>query len=134
MASPPPSGATCDTNGGWESESNNSASSADALCSDGHIDGAVTTATDADWYGWSVGANHDYYVTLSYLPADYNMTLYKVVNGALSVIATAADNHDGADQQIARHTPDGGTYYLKVFGVGGAFDTQYGYRVTVQVR
>jgi V8-like Glu-specific endopeptidase len=133
-ANPPPSLSTCDSNGGWESEANNSASSADTLCGDGHIDGAISIAGDADWYTWKVGANHDYYVTLSYLPQDYNMTLYKVVNGALSTIATAADNHDQADQQIARHTADGGTYYLKVFGVNGAWDDQYGYRVTVEVR
>ena len=81
-----------------------------------------------------MGANHDYYVTLSYLSADYNLTLYKLVNGALSTVATAADAHDFADQQIARHTSDGGTYYLKVFGVSGASDPQYGYRVTVQIQ
>jgi V8-like Glu-specific endopeptidase len=133
-APPPASGSSCDANGGWESEGNNSPATANQLCSDGHIDGAIDASGDVDWYAWSVGANVDYYVTLSYLPQDYNMTLYKVVNGSLSSIATALDNHDGADQQIARHTSDGGTYYLKVFGVGGAFDASWGYRVTVQVQ
>ena len=103
VAAPPPSGSTCDTNGGWESEPNSSAASADALCADGHIDGAIDPSGDVDWYTWKVAANHDYYVTLSYLPDDYNMTLYKVVNGALSVIATAADNHDFADRDRAPH-------------------------------
>jgi hypothetical protein len=131
---PPPAGTSCDTNGGWESEANNAAASANGLCSDGHIDGAIDPAGDADWYTWRVSANKSYYVTLSYLPEDYGMTLYKVVNGSLAVIATAPSNHDLAAQQIARFTSDGGTYYLKVFGVNGAWNEQYGYRVTVQTR
>jgi V8-like Glu-specific endopeptidase len=131
---PPPSGTSCDANGGWESEPNDNPAGADVLCSDGHIDAAIESSGDVDWYSWKVGANHDYYVTLSYLPADYTMTLYKVVGSSLSPVATAPSSHNLANQQIARHTSDGGTYYLGVSGVSGAFDDQYGYRVTVQIR
>ena len=128
---PPPPSNACDANQGWETEPNNQPSQANGLCSTGQIYGAIDASGDVDWFTWTVAANRDYYVTLGSLPADYNMTLYKVVSGSLSIIATATDAHDGADQTIARHTSDGGTYYLKVFGVNGASDSQYGYAVTV---
>ena len=95
-------------------------STANAFCADGRIAGAIASASDVDWFTYSVAAGQNYYVTLSALPADYNFTVYKLVNGALSTIGTAPDNHDRADQQLARNTPSGGTYFVKVFGVNGA--------------
>jgi hypothetical protein len=129
-SAPPPPPSSCN----WETESNNSASSANTFCSDGHIYGAIDPAGDVDWFTYTAAANQDYYVTLSTLPADYTMTVYKLVSGSLSLIGTPTDNHDLADQQIARHTTTGGTYYVKVSGVNGASNSQYGYTLTVQLQ
>lgn len=121
---PPPS--SCD----WETEPNGSASQANEFCSDGHINAAIDPVGDVDWFHFQVAPNQNYYITLTNLPNDYNFTVYKVINGALSTIGTATDNHDFADQELARHTTTGGNYYVKVFGVNGASDSQYGYTLT----
>ena len=49
----------------------------------------------------------------------------------LSTIGSPTDNHDGADQEVARHTPTGGTYYVQVAGVNGASDAQNAYTLSV---
>jgi V8-like Glu-specific endopeptidase len=120
-------GGSCD----WEQEPNDSASQANAVCADGHIYGAIDQPGDVDWYTFTVQPGQSYYVDLSTLPEDYNFTVYKVSGNYLYPIATADDWHDLQTQEVARSTSTGGTYYVKVFGVNGASDSQYGYTLTI---
>ncbi|HWE30208.1 MAG TPA: pre-peptidase C-terminal domain-containing protein, partial [Polyangia bacterium] len=79
------------------------------------------SATDVDWVQWTVPKGGHYSITLSNLAADYDMSLYHVAaSGRISFVGTAPDAHDLSDEHIAHRSTGGGTYLLKIFGVGGA--------------
>jgi V8-like Glu-specific endopeptidase len=103
---PPP--ATC----GAESEDNGTAASADSACSDGNISGS-SSGNDVDWFAWSIDGEVSYYVTLA-AGSGQTLALYKLVSGQLRTIGSSTS-------EVARYTPDGGTYYLRVSGGSGAY-------------
>jgi V8-like Glu-specific endopeptidase len=122
-ASPTPSspGGAC-----LESEPNDDANKANALCASGEMTGRIATASDVDWYAWKVPADSTYTIDLK-TDHDYEMKLYKLVSGnSLHEITSSYD-------EIAKKTPEGGTYYLKVRGADGDFSASDDYRVSMHV-
>lgn len=117
---PPPSG------GCAESEPNDERSSANALCASGMMTGRISTEYDSDWYTWKVPAKATYTVDLI-TSHEYVMTLYKIVNGSLYEITSAFD-------EIQKQTPDGGLYYLEVWGGNGDYSPTDEYSVSVAVK
>ena len=116
-----------------ESEPNDKPAQADTLCSSGTFSGTVGSASDVDWVQWTVPQGGRYDITLSNLPADYDMALYHVSTaGRVSFVDVAVDVHHLADEQIAHRSTGGGTYLLKIFGVGGATSPKR-YLVTITV-
>ncbi len=117
-----------------ETEPNDTSSQANTLCAAGTFSGAISSATDVDWVQWTVPKGARYTITLSQLAADYDMTLYHVSKkGRLTHVDTAADAHDLADEHMAHRSNSGGTYLLKIYGVGGASSAQP-YLATVVVK
>jgi hypothetical protein len=117
-----------------ESEPNDAASQATAVCSTGTMQGAIASASDVDWYEFDVAKYAKYTVTLSSLPADYQMTLYHAsASGKISWVDTAADAHNRADEVIAHKSSSGGRYYVKIVGVGGASSASP-YQLSVSVQ
>jgi hypothetical protein len=110
---PPPTPDPPPTGCGVEQEPNNVANEADSVCSDGKGSGSIGSASDVDWFAWSIGASSTYYVNLA--GAGKSMTLYKAINGSLYTIGSSST-------QVARYTTDGGTYYLRVSGSTGAYN------------
>lgn len=118
---PPPPGGAC-----VESEPNDGPSGATAMCVSGAMTGRISTAWDSDWYSWKVPANRTYTIDLK-TDHEYVMTLYKVVSGgSLYEITSAFD-------EIAKKTPDGGTYYLEVWGGNGDYSATDEYNVSMAI-
>jgi hypothetical protein len=117
-----------------ESEPNNSARQANPLCSSGTMSGTIDHSGDIDWYTWTVPKSGRYVVTLSKRAADFDMILYHAsANGRLSKVDSASNAKDHGDEQLAHRSRSGGTYLVKIFGVGSAQSTKpYALSVSVQ--
>jgi V8-like Glu-specific endopeptidase len=122
----------CDAAGGVETEPNDVQSQAGQLCSNFMIRASIGTPDDMDWFTWSTAQDHDYTVHLTSLSHDTEMSLFKVLSGEIVYLTDGDNNHDNADQSISRHSETGGTYYLLVRGLNGAFD-QNGSQYQVQI-
>jgi hypothetical protein len=108
-----------------ESEPNNTSSGANAVCAEGVMTGTIDWVADHDWFTFQVGANQTYTLKLS-TQQQYVMTLYKVVNGSLQQIVSSFD-------EIQKTTPNGGTYYVELWGANGAFSAEAPYELSVAV-
>jgi secreted trypsin-like serine protease len=120
------SGQTCSSAGQcqspqcMESEPNNSLPAANALCGGTQIEGSISSPGDVDWYSFTLPESTQYTVHLTHLSADMTISLYKILNSAVTWLGDAPNNHDQADQSISRDSATGGTYYLRVQGVNGS--------------
>ena len=92
----------------------------------------MRSASDRDWFVFNIPANSQYWISLTNLPARYNMQLMK--QGASSVlnVATATDTHPEVERLINLSTKSGGKYYLVVYSVDGTYNTETPYGVTVE--
>jgi trypsin len=136
-SNPPPNtppGNTCDQNFGVESESNDLPSRPNDMCRSGTMWAVIGSPGDVDWFKGDIPSGRQYTISLSYLAADYTMSLYRGDSGQLVHIADAADNHDLAPQTITGTADVGGTYYLRISGVQGAWDPNNPYLVSAQVQ
>ncbi len=90
----------------------------------------ICPATDVDWYKFtSSAANNNIKVTLTTLPADYELELYSAA-GALLYSSTNAST---TSETIIYNTAPAATYYVKVYGYSGATSTTaYTLRVSTQ--
>jgi V8-like Glu-specific endopeptidase len=95
--------------GGREQEPNDSALQANVVCATGESTGSLSSATDQDWFSWTVAANVDYDARLAAGGSGAVLRVYKLsATGRLSFIG------DGPD--VARHTTTGGAYVARVTG------------------
>jgi V8-like Glu-specific endopeptidase len=109
---------------GSESEPNDDPNDANAV--DSQISGTIDWVADHDWYTWQVGAGATYTLELA-TSHEYVMTLYKVVSGGYLYEITSAFD------VIQKTTPDGGTYYLEVWGGNGDYSPTDTYGVSVSI-
>jgi V8-like Glu-specific endopeptidase len=130
MMNPPPP-TLCDMNGGYETEPNDEAMQGNAFCSNGVIQGTIDHFGDLDWYTFTLTPGQSYQLTLSHLPADYEMSVFKVLSGTMTWLADADDHHDRADQVFLRKSATGGTYYVRIAGINDAFDSSNHYMLTL---
>ena len=80
----------------------------------------ICPASDVDWYRFtSTSTNNDLKITLSTLPADYDLELYSA-GGALLYSSTLAGT---STETIIYNNAPASTYYVKVFGYNGATST-----------
>jgi hypothetical protein len=100
-------------------EPNESSASAAIIPVNTDIFALISTASDVDWFTFSTTVSaKNVQITLTNLPADYNVKLYKS-NGAL--IGSSAKT-GVADEMITYNTTKTGTYNIYVYGYAGAFD------------
>lgn len=116
----PPSPGGC-----GESEPNDDDGAANAVCAGGTMTGTIHWIADHDYFTFEVGAGQTYDLLLS-TPHEYVMTLYKVVPGGLYEIESSFDH-------IQHTTPDGGTYYLSLWGGNGDYSPSDPYEVSVAI-
>ena len=87
--------------------------------------GTIKWAADHDYYTFKVGAGQTYDLKLA-TSLEYVMTLYKIHNGALYEIVSSFDH-------INKTTPDGGTYYVELWGGNGDYSANDEYQLSVAV-
>ncbi len=108
-----------------ESESNNTALTADLTADDNNNYGTISSGTDEDW--WKVTFSTGGMVTfwLGDIPSncDYDMELY-IGDEAFSCIAYS-ERGVGLHEQIKANVKAGVTYYIRVYTVSGTSSSQY---------
>jgi N-acetyl-anhydromuramyl-L-alanine amidase AmpD len=91
----------------------------------------ICPATDVDWYKFtSSSTNNNLKVTLTTLPADYDLELYDA-SGTLLYSSTLASTNS---ETITYNGAPAATYYVKVYGYNGATSntTAYTLRISTQ--
>jgi hypothetical protein len=88
--------------------------------------GTIDWIADHDLFTFKVGAGQTYALGLT-TSHEYVMTLYKVVQGELYEIESSFDS-------ISHTTPDGGTYYVEMWGGNGDFSESDAYELSVDVK
>jgi V8-like Glu-specific endopeptidase len=108
-----------------ESEPNDDTDAANAVCAGGTMTGTIDQAADHDYFTFQVAAGKSYDLKLA-TPHEYVMTLYKVVQDGLYEIESSFDH-------IQHVTPNGGTYYVEMWGANGDYSPSDAYELTVNV-
>ena len=114
---------------------NNASTTAVVLTVNTAKNSQIGSTTDVDYYKFTTtAAAPKVKVTLSNLPADYDLDFYSATTGgAISTkIATSANGNLTAESIIYNTQTTAKTYYLRVYGYGGAFSTTTCYNLLVQ--
>jgi trypsin/pre-peptidase len=125
---------TCQSTGGGcpnESEGNDDPKHPNPLCAGDSVTGTIGQSGDIDWYSFDVAAGKTYTIMVENVDKNLGMTVYKVSakTGALMKVGDGA--LFGDVNMLARRTPSGGTYYVKLYGVNGfSSQSQYGLYVS----
>jgi Secretion system C-terminal sorting domain len=99
-------------------EANNTRTTGKPIAVNTSISAVIGTSTDVDWYSFSnTTAAKNIQIDLSTLPLDYDVKLYK---GA-TLVATSQLGGTAAEQ-IKYNNGTVTTYYVNVYGYGGAFN------------
>ena len=99
-------------------EPNNTSGTAKTPALNTDLTGFITPSTDVDWFKFSTAKpDTKIKVDLTNLPADYDVILYK--SNATTKLATGA-NAGTTSESIKYNTKTAGSYYVKVYGYGGA--------------
>lgn len=103
-------------------EPNNSTSAAYAISSGTTYNSYIYSSTDVDYYKIAPTASGTVSITLSNLPADYDLYLY---NSAGTQVAYSYNS--GTTSESISYSAAAGTYYIKVVGYNGAYSTSTAY-------
>jgi hypothetical protein len=83
------------------------------------ITALIATSADVDWFKFTTtSAAKNIHVTLTSLPANYNIYLYK----SDGTVIGSSLNPDLQDESIIYNNNKIGTYYIRVYGSGGVYD------------
>jgi len=111
-------------------ETNNTLSAAKLIAVNTNITALLNTSTDVDWFKFSnTSTAKNIRVTLSNLPADYDLRLY---NSAGTLLSTSA-NGGNASEQIKYNNAPVGTYYIRVYGYNGVFNSSTCYTLRADI-
>lgn len=83
------------------------------------ITALINKSSDVDWYKFTtVAPNTKVKVTVTNLPADYDVKMY---NSSVTLLYTS-QNGGTTSEQIIRNSTTATTLYLKVYGYSSAFN------------
>lgn len=108
-------------------ESNNSSTTATAVLTNAYKLGKICPSTDVDWYKVVLSATTNLRVTVSQLPANYNLELY--IGGSF---VTGSYNTGTTNEVIIRNGQTANTLYYRVYGVSGATNSLVDYIITTE--
>ena len=113
-------------------ETNNLSSQARTINVGNAIFGGITSTNDVDWFKVTTpnNSNINLAVTLSNLPADYDLYVY---NKSLKLVGSSTNSGTSNDVVIYNSNARKATYYIKVVGKNGAYNTSQCYNLLVQV-
>ncbi|MDQ6755868.1 MAG: fibronectin type III domain-containing protein [Bacteroidota bacterium] len=111
-------------------EPNNSLTAAATIQTGTNINAQIATATDVDYYSFSNNAtNNNIKVTLTNLPANYDLTLYDPSGKSIAT----SKNAGTTVESIMYYTNVIGTYKVLIAGVNRAYSNTQCYTLNVQV-
>lgn len=100
-------------------EPNETLASAATIPVNTDITALISLSGDVDWFKFNnTTSNKKIKITLTNLPANYDVALYKSNGDQVGISQNPGTN----DETIIYNTNKVGTYYVKVYGAGGAFD------------
>ncbi|MBK9734307.1 MAG: T9SS type A sorting domain-containing protein [Saprospiraceae bacterium] len=90
----------------------------------------ISSASDVDWFKFSnISTQRNVKVTMTNLPADYDMVLYRT-NNQVGI----SENANQLDEQIIyNNSQSAATYYVKVYGYNGVFNNSLCYALQAQI-
>jgi len=111
-------------------EPNNTLATAAPVSVGTNVNAEIASASDVDYYSFSTsGSRKNVKVTLTNLPANYDLTLY---NSNGSQLATSTNAGTSAET-VVYNTNKPGSYDVKVSGVSGAFSATQCYTLQVLI-
>jgi len=108
-------------------EANESLSAAATVSTNTNISAAIGSTTDKDWFKFTLGSTSNLNITLSNLPADYDIILY---NSAGTEIKRS-ENGGTTSETISNTNTAAGTYYVQLLGYNGANSTTVCYTLNI---
>lgn len=112
----------------YDISTNNSYGGAATIPFNTNIYGLINTSSDLDFYRFEITSGGTATITLTNLPANYDLYLYKS-NGSTEL---ANSKKSGKTNESISRTYTTGTYYIKVKGNSGAKSTSSCYTLRVQ--
>ena len=114
-------------NSTYDGTTHNSFATAVAIPLSTNINGTISSATDVDYYKFVITKKGTGTITLTTLPADYDLYLYNPSEAA----AGSSIKSGTASETINKTFGSLGTFYVKVIGYKGAFNTTTCYTLNV---
>lgn len=108
-------------------ETNNKRSQAKTIPKNTTIAAKIATSTDRDWFKFNTTSTKDITITLSNVPADYDMVIYR---GTTQV--GISENPYPYNESVFLDNAVAGTYYIYVYGWGGAY-SDYCYNLSANI-
>lgn len=106
-------------------ESNNTLATAYTIALNTNVTALIASATDLDYYAFTTTAAQNLSITLTNLPADYDMRLY---NSAGLQVGSSHNSGTTAETMTYANAP-AGTYKIYVYGYSSAFNASTCYTV-----
>ncbi len=111
-------------------ESNNSLSAAKSIAVNTNINALIGTSTDNDYFKFSnTSTQKNIRITLSNLPADYDVRLYKSTGSQVAI----SQNGGTTTETIKYNNAATGTYYVRVYGYNGAYSASSCYTLNASI-
>jgi len=112
-------------------ETNNTSSQAKAISVGVSVSAIISSANDVDWFKVSMpnNSNTNLQVGLSGLPADYDLYVY---DKTIKLIGSSTNSSTLNEVVIYNSNARNATYYIKVIGKNGAFNTSQCYTLLAQ--
>ncbi|MEO7310256.1 MAG: reprolysin-like metallopeptidase [Chitinophagaceae bacterium] len=115
--------------GTYDVSTNGTVSGAAQIPFDTDIKGLININGDVDYYKFVITTSGTATITLSTLPADFDIRLYS--SDGTTQLAISQKN--GTSNETISRTYTAGTYYIKVYGYKGAFNASVCYTLRVQL-
>lgn len=112
--------------GTYDAGSNNSFSTAVAIPLNTDVKGLINTTTDVDYYKFTITTGGTISITLSTLPADFDIRLYNSAQKQVGI-----SQNGGTTNETINYTAAAGTYYVKVYGYNKANNNSVCYTLRV---
>ncbi len=107
-------------------EANNSTATAASITLPASINALIASSTDVDFYKFTTTATTNISITLGNLAGDYDV---KILNSAGTQVAISQAGGT-TSEAITYNSAAAGTYYINVYGYGGAFSATQCYLLT----
>jgi hypothetical protein len=110
----------------------NSSSTSTVLAVNTSVNSQIGSTTDVDYFKFTTtNAAPKINITLTNLPGDYDITLYRSkANGTIGTAITSSTNSGTISEAITYNTPTAGAiYYIRVIGYNGANSTSVCYNL-----